>query len=54
MMDEYNGDMFKIDRLKKSSLMMVWNHGEKVRLQDIDVATENHQLEGTEPFGEYA
>lgn len=53
-MDDYNGDMIKIDRLKEffSDDGMEWNPGEKVNLQDIDTAIKNHQLEESEPFGD--
>lgn len=53
-MDDYNGNMIKIDRLKEffPDGSMEWNTGEKVSLQDIDVAIRNHQLEEPEPFGD--
>ena len=53
-MDNYNGDMIKIDRLKEffPDDGMEWNPNERIKLHDIDMAIENHQLEESEPFGD--
>lgn len=53
-MDNYNGDMVIIDRLIEffPDTGIEWNSGEKVNLQNIDVAIINHQLEEPEPFGD--
>lgn len=54
MIDDYDGDMIKIDRLKEffPDDGMEWNSGEKVNLQDVDIAINNFQQEETEPFGD--
>lgn len=53
-MDDYNGDMIKVDRLKEffPDGGMEWNSGEKINLQDINIAISNSQQEETEPFGD--
>lgn len=52
-MEEYNGDVIIINRLKEffPDDSMEWNSGEKIKLHDIDVAIKNLQSRPIIMFG---